>query len=58
MIELRWLRRSPVPYGEAETVLQYRNYECAGMDDSGAPHFTGRWLNWEDVPVCTDKHSE
>ena len=60
MIELRWIDRyEPVPDWPGVVknvrVLQYRNLEIAGFDEDGGAHFLNRWLDWQDVPLVTDK---
>lgn len=55
MIELRWLKRRPVPVGEAERVLQYK-VMLVRVKEPPSPEgmmdmvWIGEWSGWMDVP--------
>ena len=52
MVELRWLKRDPVPEGEAQCVLQFR--ESTPYILYGALYHTFNGCEWQAVPVVVE----
>lgn len=52
MVELRWLTRIPVPIGEAQTILQYRQKPDFYIYPEEWPYnipYESAWSEWKEV---------